>query len=306
LIGKKCKADAREFRQLASIDEARALEVQNAKSDLFQALWKTDMDFHVLEDERAKERSLESLVSKVKEFKKRIPDEMVESSRRHEPMLKVMHMMSFMYDRIGKPVQALKLSLRSLVLSPCRVGPEFVQRLCSVASYMNDVASMDDDDIAFVTLPTGVALPSPSEMRVLLIGYLEVLCLGAATTYGADARFTMATVRWRKEMAVHPLLPVFAPGFRTRQRKLLDWAGVKDDCGLVLPESEHDLEVVNKVMREFVDHQNQLQASLRRDMWDAIAELKYLASLTKFAALSSPEQAYWASMLRAAVDEFQQ
>ncbi len=152
-----------------------------------------------------------------------------------DPLPMARMIMAGMQKTNGALAAALRSCLKGCLLGGHRRGPIWVSDLQELARILVDIGQQPQDS---PVLEKG-AVPERIHIRLVTSGYLQELCMAAMQTYGLDAAFTRAVLRWADALRrvpdqPPPDHPEFAKRFNESQVRLLEWAGMAKSKGIVL------------------------------------------------------------------------
>jgi hypothetical protein len=245
--GKRCTRETSELFKLVNGEAGRLSALLRAQEALVTVIDGACEAFYKTYNE--KENILKRLVREVAALKKTgfqnrdWPDNV-------DPLPLVRMTLSGMFTAQSDPVRALNYALRGCFVFRYYKGSAWISDLLVVCQVLENVCLAPPDSAIF----EAASFPSRPQLRITFAGYLIVLCLSARFTFGADARLARAIVKWTgvyKDVPDQPPLghDEFAKRFIEGQRKLLDWAAMKDATGVALP-AQVDIEALVSAYEE--------------------------------------------------------
>jgi SET and MYND domain-containing protein len=135
----------------------------------------------------------------------------------------------------GRLMDALMQSVRGYLSLERRTGDIWIRHLSDLLQIILSVLVQSNWD----TLCKNPVFPTEAQLSDILHGYLHELALGATKVFGVRAGYTQAIQAWYLECiesagAPQPKTRAFAQRFKEAQSKLLLWAGVDENKGIVL------------------------------------------------------------------------
>jgi SET and MYND domain-containing protein len=147
--------------------------------------------------------------------------------------------LGMLYLGQGQPVPALRSVLKGALFNTRKDDPEFVNDMMDVVTVLMVAGSLPADAPAF----KDKSFPSVDDLRTVAYGYLLETAHKAAKAFGYDAEYAKGVIDMMSVMATKK--PGSAPGskefmaeYEPAQRKLLAWAGVPEENGIVITNAQ--------------------------------------------------------------------
>jgi hypothetical protein len=151
------------------------------------------------------------------------------------PMPKTNSTIAWLYEKKDLLLPAVRHALCATLLGGYRSGPDFVNLLCDLTQFLARIAAEAPDAPVFQV----ANFPILWHIQTVVRGYGLVLVQAASSVCGGQTGFTLDVCDWFAMMneGAHPMpgTPDFGPAFETAQKKLLAWAGIEEEFGVVLP-----------------------------------------------------------------------
>jgi len=151
-----------------------------------------------------------------------------------EPLPASRMCLAALYLEQEKLAPALRLAFQGKLMSRTPIGPEWVNDMMDLLSILIVAGSIPPDSPVF----QDKAFPTTDDTRVATYGYLYEVCKTAGNAFGGDSKYTAAIYEMFAGMVsksyARPGSKEFAMEFEAAQKKMLAWAGVKEELGLRL------------------------------------------------------------------------
>lgn len=168
-----------------------------------------------------------------------------------EPLPSAYNCLGRMYFELHYVI-GLEFLLKGTLYAFDKRGPRWARELLYLTRYMIYVAQADDDDIKWTAATKNAELLDRVTMRSVARGYASIVSLAAKFAFGMDCKFVRALCLWTDEIVNYPgdpdlQTPVFQQQFVDSQERLLTWACMDPDEGLILPSSKEIAELSREV-----------------------------------------------------------
>jgi hypothetical protein len=135
----------------------------------------------------------------------------------------------------GRLTDALIQGVRGYLSLERRTGAKWIRHLLALLQIFSSILVLSK----WNTPCEDPVCPTEAQLWDILHGYLHELALGAIKMFGARAEYTQAIQTWYSDCirgadAPHPGTRAFARRFKRAQSKLLLWAGIDENRGIVL------------------------------------------------------------------------
>lgn len=135
----------------------------------------------------------------------------------------------------GRFVEALMQGVRGVLSLEQRTGDVWTRHLFDLLQIISKVLTLPKQDTSYGE----AGFPAESQLWDILYGYLQEVARSANKMFGADARYTKAIQDWyshwvRFDNTRKPGTRAFAQRFKRAQSRLLLWAGIDENRGVVL------------------------------------------------------------------------
>jgi hypothetical protein len=133
----------------------------------------------------------------------------------------------------GNLADALKYSLKGTLFSERRTGDTWVRGLFNLLQIIVHLITPFEHDVT-------PGFSKEGQLWIVLYGYLHELVCAATKIFGSSAMYTKTVEAWYKkcldedEIPAWPGTRAFAGLFKRSQNNLLLWAGVGEECDIVL------------------------------------------------------------------------
>lgn len=159
-----------------------------------------------------------------------------------EPLPAVYLNLGTMYFEL-KYVIGLEMVLKGTIHTRNRRDPAWVRDLLLLTKVIVYVAQAGEDDIKWTAATMNAELLDRATMRSVARGYACIVSLAGKFAFGIDSKFVRALHMWAGEIVDCPGDPeiqteVFRQRFGDSQERLLTWACMVPDEGLILPSSD--------------------------------------------------------------------